>query len=217
MDKSTLYYSPGACSFAAHAALEEAGADFDAVRVNLAAGQQRSAAYLAINPAGRVPLLTVGERRFSETVGIVTAIAHLYPQAGLLPLDSPLGLGRAYERMSWLTTTVQVSVSQIFRPERFASNPAVVSLLKDEGRMRVGAHFQAVEAFLEGDWLLDEYSVLDPLLLVFWRWGLRLEMDMAVHRRWREHTARTMARPAVAAALAREQSPAAEPFALAPA
>lgn len=45
-----LYYSPGACSLASHIALEEAGADVDYVRVDLAKGESRTPEYLALNP-----------------------------------------------------------------------------------------------------------------------------------------------------------------------
>ena len=52
-----LYYSPGTCALATHIALEEAGADYEAERVDFGSQAQRSPEYLAINPKGRVPAL----------------------------------------------------------------------------------------------------------------------------------------------------------------
>ena len=54
-----LYYSPGACSLAPHVALEEVGAPYEAVKVALAKGEQRTPEYLAMNPKGRVPVLKI--------------------------------------------------------------------------------------------------------------------------------------------------------------
>ena len=51
----TLYYSPGACSFAAHAALEHIGAPFELRKVDVNRGENLSPEYLEINPRGRVP------------------------------------------------------------------------------------------------------------------------------------------------------------------
>ncbi len=45
-----LYYAPGACSMAAHIALEWIGEPYEAVRVD-----PHDPAYLKINPAGAVP------------------------------------------------------------------------------------------------------------------------------------------------------------------
>ena len=53
----TLYYAPMTCALASHIVLEQAGADYQAVRVDFAREEQRSAGYLAINPKGRVPAL----------------------------------------------------------------------------------------------------------------------------------------------------------------
>jgi hypothetical protein len=53
----TLYYAPGACSIAAHIVLEEGGEEYEAKKVDLVGGEQRTAAYLKINPLGRVPAL----------------------------------------------------------------------------------------------------------------------------------------------------------------
>ena len=48
----TLYYTPGACSMAAHIVLEESGEDYQAKKVDLAGGEQRTEDYLKINPLG---------------------------------------------------------------------------------------------------------------------------------------------------------------------
>src|SRR5689334_12295831 len=99
-----LYYAPGACSLAPHVALEEAGAAFEVRRVDLAAGEQRREEYLAINPLGRVPALTVDDTTICENIAILTYVAQRFAYARLLPLESPLALGRAYEIMSWLAS-----------------------------------------------------------------------------------------------------------------
>jgi glutathione S-transferase len=52
-----LYYTPGACSMAAHIVLEESGETYEPLRVDLAKGEQRMETYLKINPQGRVPVL----------------------------------------------------------------------------------------------------------------------------------------------------------------
>ena len=53
-----LYYGVGACSLASHLALEEAGAEYEAIRMDLKSGQQQTPDYLALNPKGRVPALS---------------------------------------------------------------------------------------------------------------------------------------------------------------
>ena len=46
----TLYYAPGACSLASHVVLEESGEKYEPKKVDLAGGEQRTEAYLKINP-----------------------------------------------------------------------------------------------------------------------------------------------------------------------
>jgi glutathione S-transferase len=57
IDMLTLYFTPGACSLAAHIVLEESGQSYEKQVVDTAKGEQRSEAYLKINPHGRVPAL----------------------------------------------------------------------------------------------------------------------------------------------------------------
>ena len=50
-----LFYQSSSCSLAPHIALEEAGATFTPVLINLHASEQRSPAYLKINPKAAYP------------------------------------------------------------------------------------------------------------------------------------------------------------------
>ena len=52
-----LFYSPGACSLVPHVALEEAGAEFEAVRKTIAEKAHKRPEYLAINPRGLIPAI----------------------------------------------------------------------------------------------------------------------------------------------------------------
>jgi glutathione S-transferase len=52
----TLYYTPGACSMAAHIVLEESGEEYEAKKVDLAGGEQRTEAYLKITLWSNTPL-----------------------------------------------------------------------------------------------------------------------------------------------------------------
>ncbi|MDH2925991.1 glutathione S-transferase N-terminal domain-containing protein [Lonepinella koalarum] len=64
-----LYYLQGACPLVPHVALHWTKADFEAVR--LERGEQKSPAFLALNPQGTVPLLTDGDWTLSQNIAIL--------------------------------------------------------------------------------------------------------------------------------------------------
>lgn len=75
------------------------------VRVDLMQGEQRSPAYLALNPFGQVPLLIDdvdgSEERIPDAQAILVYLARRYGGDAWLPLE-PLPLARV---MRWLSTT----------------------------------------------------------------------------------------------------------------
>ena len=88
----TLYYAPGACSMAAHIVLEESGEKYQPKKVDLASGEQRTEAYLKINPLGRVPVLRLDN---GEPLAENTAILpYLGKRFGLWPKE-PLAEAKA--------------------------------------------------------------------------------------------------------------------------
>src|SRR5882724_7476668 len=75
MTRWTLYTGTGTCALATHIALNEAGAAFDLVHLDFNAAQQQSAAYLAVNPKGRVPALATESGVLTETPALLAFVA----------------------------------------------------------------------------------------------------------------------------------------------
>ena len=67
------------------AALAEAGAPYEFVPVDLDKGENKTPAFLAINPHGKVPTLTDGDFALPESNAILWYIADSHPEAGLVP------------------------------------------------------------------------------------------------------------------------------------
>ena len=202
-----LFYSPGACSLVPHIALEEAGAEFEAVRVAIAEGTHRRPDYLSVNPRGLLPALAVDGRVYAETIAIVTLIDRLHPSAGLMPSDDPFALARAYQLLSFFATSVHiVGFKPLWRVSRRDLGPPPDAATRAADRDVLRGYLNEIEALLSnGEWLLgDRFSAADAYPLTFLRWARRQEFDMSRFRHWRAHADRMVRRPAVLRALATE-------------
>lgn len=204
-----LFYAPGACSLAPHIALEETGAAFEPVRLALANNEQRSPAYLAINPKGRVPAIADGDAVITENPAVLRYIARRFPAAALWPDDDPVLDARCLEWCAWMASTIHVAYAHIRRVERYADEAAARAEVARKGHETTRQLWTDIEARLAGrQWALGtRYSVADPYLLVFWTWGRGpvLGYDMARDfPNWTAHARRMAGRPAVQRAFARE-------------
>ena len=94
--------------------LQELGVDFEGVSVDLPAGEHRRPEFLAINPAGKLPVLVDGELALNESVAIVLYLAAKYPDGGLLPRD----LKTRAELDRWLLFTVTELEQPLWRIAR---------------------------------------------------------------------------------------------------
>jgi glutathione S-transferase len=65
--------------------LKELGAEFEFIPVNLQAGEHTRPDFLALNPAGKVPVLIDGDLVITESAAIVLYLAEKYPEKGLMP------------------------------------------------------------------------------------------------------------------------------------
>jgi glutathione S-transferase len=87
----TLHHAPRTRSSGVLTLLEELGADYALRTLDMAAGDHRAPAFLAVNPLGKVPAISHGDAVVTEQAAIFVYLADLYPEAKLAPaLDDPL-------------------------------------------------------------------------------------------------------------------------------
>jgi glutathione S-transferase len=191
----TLYFTPGACSMAAHIVLEEGGEKYDTRQVDLAKGEQRSEAYLKIHPQGRVPALRLDN---GEALTENTAILpYLGKRFGLWPTD-PTAEAKALSRIGFFAASVHPAHAHVGRPERYAADPAAFPAIKEAGLKAFHGYLQQIDGMLAGrEWFGDRYSVLDPYGFVFYTWGVRRELPMGELANYTALKDRMMQRPAV--------------------
>lgn len=197
-----LYYSPGSCSLAPHIVLEEIGEPFDIELVSSMDGSTSTAEYLKINPKGRVPVLDIGESVITEVSAILTYLALTYPHSDLLE-NTPTGLARAIEWMNWLTGIHSSVIAQNWRVERFSNNPSAHKDIRVKGMENLIEVCGQIDTKLRNlKWAVGEkYSIVDPYLLVFFRWGNRLGIDMEEYLHWTKHAKLVEQRKAVQSVL----------------
>jgi glutathione S-transferase len=194
-----LYYSPGSCALASHLALEEAGADYEAIRVDFKAGEQTQPAYLAINPKGRVPALVTDRGILTESPAILAYIAQTHPQARLAPFDDPFALGQVQAFNSYLCSTVHVAHAHGPRGYRWADDAAAQEAMKRKLPENVAEAFGLIESkMLPGPWVMGEqFSICDPYLFTLGRWLEGDGVDIGRFPKVQAHRQRMEQRPAV--------------------
>jgi len=191
----TLFYTPGACSLAPHIVLEESGEKYDKHAVDMAKAEQRSEAYLKINPQGRVPALRLDN---GESLTENTAILpYLGKRFGLWPTET-IAEAKALSLIGFFAASVHPAHAHFGRPERYAADTAAYATIKETGLKTFHGYLKQIDAMLAGrDWLSQTYSVLDPYALVFYAWGFRRELPVGELEHYTAFKDRMLARPAV--------------------
>ncbi len=167
-----FYTAPETCALATLIALEDAGADYRLHRIDFGKEEQRSAAFLAINPKGRVPALATPRGILTETPAMLAFVAQSYPDAGLAPLDDPFAFAQLQAFNSYLCATLHVAHAHRMRGHRWADEPEAIAAMQRKVPDSVGACWAYVEAeALAGPFVLGAaYSIADPYLFTLAQW-----------------------------------------------
>jgi glutathione S-transferase len=194
----TLFHAPHTRSSGTLLLLEEIGAPYTLRVLDMKAGEQRQAEYLAINPMGKVPAIRHGDALVTEQVAIFLYLADLFPEAGLAPA---IGDKLRGPYLRWM----------VFYAACF--EPAVVdrALNREPGALAMSPYgdydtmLGALTAQLKrGPWLLGErFTAADVLWGTALTWTTRFKMVPELPETM-AYLERFNARPAVARAQARD-------------
>ena len=203
-----LYYVPGSAAMAAMAALEEAGADYEAVPVVREDGRTVSPPdYRRISPHGRVPALVDGDIALHESAAIVLHVGERFPASGLLPPVGTPERSDLYRWLMYLTNTLQATFMWWFYPERVVgSDEATAAAIVAGSERQLNEMFDWIDAGLEpGSYLLGErFSGADLYLHMLTRWGRNLDRKAWTLPALGDHYRRLSERPSVARMMERQ-------------
>ena len=194
-----LYYAPGACSLAAHIALQESALRYELARVDLRDHKVDGVDFYAINPKGYVPVLELDDgERLTEASVILQYIADRKPGT-LAPAFGTIERYRLMEWLNFIATEIHKGLAPLWKPT--TPDPYKATLLT-----AVGARFDYVtkalgtKPYLTG----DAFTIADAYLFTIVNWHRFLAFDID---RWpvlAQFQARIAARPSVHKALADE-------------
>lgn len=171
-----LYTSPGACSLADHIVLHWIGAPFD-VRV-LAREERRQPWFLALNPAGAVPVFEEDGWVLTQNAAILGYLAERFPGARLAGDGTPRGRAEVNRWLAFLNADVHPAFHPLFGSAA-ALGAEAEEKAKAAARARLRGYFERLDAQLSGrDWLTGQRSIADPYLFVVTRWAKRMDVDL---------------------------------------
>ncbi|MGR3460962.1 MAG: glutathione S-transferase family protein [Roseovarius sp.] len=199
-----LHHVPLARSLRVMWLLEELGLDYEVAYYSIRDGSLRAPGFLALSPAGRVPVLEHHGAVWVESAAIVQMLCETYGEAGLMPLPGQPERARFLEVLS-LSETMgclleNLNLNQVFLRPPARPSATVVKLLN----ARLRAVLAAMEARMEGDHLLPSGFSAADIMFAYGFELARYYVDLDQYPRLMVYWDGLRARPAYRRAKARD-------------
>lgn len=191
-----LVYFPGACSFAPHVTLREAGIPFTLVRFDRDTHALEGGGKLEdLNDKARVPVLVLDDgQRLTEVAVVCQYIADQRPETGLAPPAGTMARYRLQEWLNFIATEIHKAYWPLFHGP---------DLEKPTARERLDRRFSWTERRIAGRNFVmgDTFTIADAYLLTVVNWMRPAGLDPGKWPGLKEYRARISQRPTVRAAL----------------
>jgi glutathione S-transferase len=197
-----LYYSPAACSLAAHIAAREAGIPVELVKVDIGNHTLEDGTdFYSINPRGYVPALRLDDGTLlTEVAAIVQFLGDLAPASGVVPTA---GTMERVHLQEWLTF-ISSELHKAFSPWLWHKETAEST--KQAVKERLAVRFAEMDRLLaKQPYLLGQrFSVADAYAFTIVNWSHFLMVGLNPYPALSAYMNRIAARPQVTAALQAE-------------
>lgn len=187
-------------------ALEEIGADYEYVKVDLLKGAGRRPPYIDLNPTGKVPTLVDDALTLSESGAILTYLGERFPAAALVPgADRPLQRAAYFQWAFFVLSELEqplwtLSKHRFALPEKWR-----VAQIEDTARWEFAAAAKVLDKHMQGRTFAvgDGFSAADILIAhtLLWARSAKVAFDSPALT---DYADRMLARSALTRAQARE-------------
>ena len=194
-----LYWHPMSSATPIACALAELGVPHERVKIDILAGEQRRADYLALNPNGKVPTLTVDGAPMFEALAIHLWLGHRFGvERGLWPAA---GTPEALQALSWCAWAYVTYGAVLVRlqvatkgEEALRSTPHAEAALRGLNDL-----LAVLDALLAAQpWMLGaDYSLVDLVVGSVMGYSVYLGAPVQAHPHVKAWLARVQARPAM--------------------
>lgn len=161
-----LYHAAQTRSVRPRWLLEEIGAPYTLVRLDMSKGEHKSPEYMKIHPHGAVPALVDGDLTLFESAAICAYLADKFPEKHLAPAVGTPARGLYYQWMFYTMATleppvIEVVLHTVMLPEAQRSAAAA-----EAGRTKFTQVAQVLEQALAGKSFIlgDQFSVADVMI-----------------------------------------------------
>jgi glutathione S-transferase len=193
-----LYYANPSRAIRPRWLLEEIGAPYELVRLDLAAGEQKRPEYLAINPNGTVPALVDGDLKLFESAAICQYLADKFPEPNLAPALGTPARGLYYQWMHYAMSSIDGPVIGIIHHTSVRPEAERIAAVAEECRHQLEAAARVLEAALAGKTFIlgDVFGAADVMIGSGLIWAAMMKVLPADLPAVSSYAARLAARPA---------------------
>ncbi|MEO0937266.1 MAG: glutathione S-transferase family protein [Pseudomonadota bacterium] len=173
-----LHYAPDNASMIVRLSLDMLGVPFETALVDRRAGAQRSAAYLALNPNGLIPVLETPEGPLFETGAILTWLVDTH--GGIGPSHGAAARGAWLKWLFYVSNTLHPALRQTFYADRYIAPDAAAALRAGLAPHITTAFAQLNRIAAEGAILGSGTGALDAYIAACLRWRTLYPLGDAV-------------------------------------
>jgi glutathione S-transferase len=196
-----LYWARESGAMAPQALLEEIGAEYEKIVIDLERKEHRSGDFLTVNPMGQVPALVLPDGTLmTETAAMLVQIADRHPGAKLAPPAGSAERARFSRWLFFLASNVYPTYLRVYYSERCSTDPGAAEGIKARAEADLDSQFEILDAALDpGPYLLGEgFSAVDIMLWMLIQWHPDPERLFERAPRVEQLAELVQARPAIA-------------------
>ncbi len=160
-------------SLATEAALNEAGADYEIIPLNIKAGEQHQAEYGRINPRRQVPALVLQDASvMTEGAAILLHIADAHPQSRLAPTPGSSERAQHDRWLFFFAVNVYEGELRKLNPQNYVGSADCEEAVRAVADSYVEKHYRIFEKALgDGPYTFaDTFTVLDIYTWMLAQW-----------------------------------------------